>query len=99
VKKHIGSKLRGPFNIEARKCIDNIVLIAHGCGAHMSMSYLDKYGDSKIKETGNTWFHYFCKQRNIEPLSTFDKLMKKHIGSKLRGPFNIEARKLANFPL
>jgi uncharacterized ferritin-like protein (DUF455 family) len=48
-------------------------------------------------KTGNTWFHYFCKQRNIEPLSTFDKLVKKHIGSKLRGPFNIEARKLANF--
>jgi len=29
--------------------IDNIVLIAHGCGAHMSMSYFDKYGDDKIK--------------------------------------------------
>ena len=25
--------------------IDNIVLIGHGCGAHMSMSYIDKYGD------------------------------------------------------
>lgn len=31
------------------KGIDNIVLIAHGCGVHMSMSYLDKYGDDKIK--------------------------------------------------
>ncbi len=29
--------------------IDNIVLIAHGCGAHMAMSYFDKYGDDKIK--------------------------------------------------
>jgi len=28
--------------------IDNIVLIGHGCGAHMSMSYIDKYGDEKI---------------------------------------------------
>ncbi|WP_428087304.1 DUF3530 family protein [Candidatus Thioglobus sp.] len=28
--------------------IDNIVLITHGCGAHMAMSYLDKYGDGKI---------------------------------------------------
>jgi len=28
--------------------IDDIVLIGHGCGAHMSMSYIDKYGDEKI---------------------------------------------------
>ena len=28
--------------------IDNIILISHGCGAHMSMSYFDKYGDDKI---------------------------------------------------
>ncbi len=28
--------------------IDNIILIGHGCGAHMSMSYIDKYGDDKI---------------------------------------------------
>jgi hypothetical protein len=28
--------------------IDNVVLIGHGCGAHMSMSYIDKYGDGKI---------------------------------------------------
>ncbi|MDG2395117.1 DUF3530 family protein [Candidatus Thioglobus sp.] len=29
--------------------IDNVILIAHGCGAHMAMSYFDKYGDDKIK--------------------------------------------------
>ena len=28
--------------------VDNVVLIGHGCGAHMSMSYIDKYGDEKI---------------------------------------------------
>lgn len=28
--------------------IGNIVLIAHGCGAHMAMSYLDKVGDGAI---------------------------------------------------
>ena len=28
--------------------IDNIILISHGCGAHMSMSYFDKYGDDQI---------------------------------------------------
>ena len=28
--------------------INNIVIVAHGCGAHMSMSYIDKYGNSDI---------------------------------------------------
>ncbi len=28
--------------------IDNIILISHGCGAHMAMSYFDKFGDDKV---------------------------------------------------
>ncbi len=46
---------------------------------------------------GNHWFHYLCKQRKLNPLMTFDTLIKKHIGNQLRGPFNLEARKLAAF--
>jgi pimeloyl-ACP methyl ester carboxylesterase len=42
-------RIDAAINFYKAKGIDNIVLIAHGCGAHMSMSYLDKYGDSKIK--------------------------------------------------
>jgi uncharacterized ferritin-like protein (DUF455 family) len=60
----------------------------------LDIIFFDEINHVKI---GNTWFHYLCKQRNIEPLSAFDKLVKKHIGNKLRGSFNIEARKLANF--
>ena len=46
---------------------------------------------------GNHWFHYLCQARKIDPLTTFDNLIQKHIGKQLRGPFNIEARKLADF--
>ncbi|MBW5290215.1 MAG: hypothetical protein Rsou_2014 [Candidatus Ruthia sp. Asou_11_S2] len=46
---------------------------------------------------GNYWFHTLCQQRFLDPIQTFDQLVKKHIGNQLRGPFNIEARKLANF--
>ncbi|SMN10585.1 COG2833: uncharacterized protein [uncultured Candidatus Thioglobus sp.] len=60
----------------------------------LDVIFADEIGHVKI---GNTWFHYLCQQRNIDPLATFDNLVKKHIGSELRGPFNIEARKLANF--
>ncbi|WXU00727.1 MAG: hypothetical protein Ctma_1456 [Catillopecten margaritatus gill symbiont] len=31
------------------KGINNIVIVAHGCGAHMAVSYFEKYGDDKIK--------------------------------------------------
>jgi hypothetical protein len=37
-------RIDAAINFYKAKGIDNIVLIAHGCGAHMSMSYLDKYG-------------------------------------------------------
>ncbi|MDC9715577.1 MAG: ferritin-like domain-containing protein [Gammaproteobacteria bacterium] len=60
----------------------------------LQIIFEDEIGHVKI---GNTWFHYLCQQRRIDPLITFDELIKKHIGSELRGPFNIEARKLADF--
>ncbi|MBA5248534.1 MAG: ferritin-like domain-containing protein [Gammaproteobacteria bacterium] len=70
----------------------------HSNFAHMvnilDIIFKEEIGHVKI---GNKWFHYLCQQRQVEPLHTFDTLVKKHIGSELRGPFNIEARKLADF--
>ncbi len=41
-------RIEAAINFYKQRGIDNIVLIGHGCGAHMSMSYVDKYGDEKI---------------------------------------------------
>ena len=60
----------------------------------LNVIYRDEIGHVKI---GNYWFHYLCKDRNLDPILTFDALIKKHIGSKLRGPFNVEARLLSDF--
>jgi uncharacterized ferritin-like protein (DUF455 family) len=60
----------------------------------LQVIFNDEIGHVKI---GNTWFHTLCQQRNLDPMQTFDQLIQKHIGESLRGPFNIEARKLANF--
>ena len=54
----------------------------------------DEIGHVKI---GNFWYKYLCKMRNIDPIKTFDQLIKKHIGTNLRGPFNTEARLLSDF--
>ena len=41
-------RIDAAINFYKEKGINNIVLIAHGCGVHMSMSFVDKYGDGKI---------------------------------------------------
>ena len=60
----------------------------------LEVIFNDEIGHVKI---GNYWYHQLCKQRTLDPIETFDQLIKQHIGEKLRGPFNIEARKLSNF--
>ncbi len=51
----------------------------------------------KHVKIGNYWFHTLCLEKKLDPLSTFDQFVKKHIGKQLHGPFNIEARRLADF--
>ena len=60
----------------------------------LDIIFKDEIGHVKI---GNYWYQYLCHKRGLDPIKTFDLLIKKHIGSNLRGPFNIEARLLSNF--
>jgi uncharacterized ferritin-like protein (DUF455 family) len=60
----------------------------------LDIIFNDEIGHVKI---GNFWFHYLCQARDIDPIVTFDNMVQQHIGENLRGPFNLEARKLANF--
>ncbi len=60
----------------------------------LDIVFKDEIGHVKI---GNYWFHHLCKQRKLDPVETFEELIDKHIGENLRGPFNVEARKLADF--
>jgi pimeloyl-ACP methyl ester carboxylesterase len=41
-------RIEAAINFYKELGIDNIVLISHGCGAHMAMSYFDKFGDNNI---------------------------------------------------
>ncbi|SFV76804.1 hypothetical protein MNB_SUP05-10-367 [hydrothermal vent metagenome] len=41
-------RIEAAIDFYKQRGIDNIILISHGCGAHMSMSYFDKYGDDEI---------------------------------------------------
>jgi len=46
---------------------------------------------------GNRWYRVLCQQRDIDPVSTYERLTKTYGAPRLRGPFNLPARRLAGF--
>lgn len=46
---------------------------------------------------GNRWYAWLCKERDLEPLSTYASLAKQFRAPLQRGPFNLEARRAAGF--
>jgi len=46
---------------------------------------------------GNHWYRWLCEQRGREPVATYALLAKTFEAPKLRGPFNLEARRAAGF--
>jgi len=60
----------------------------------LSIILRDEVGHVAI---GTHWFNALCKQRGLEPQSTFRNLLNQYYRGKIRGPFNIEARLKAGF--
>lgn len=46
---------------------------------------------------GNHWYKFLCTQRGLDPLTNYAELAKQYDAPKLRGPFNLEARRAAGF--
>lgn len=46
---------------------------------------------------GNHWYVYLCDQQGLEPRAAYDALAARYRAPALKGPFNIEARRLAGF--
>jgi len=46
---------------------------------------------------GSHWFSELCRERSLDPDSTFDELLERYFTGQLRGPFNIPARRRAGF--
>jgi len=60
----------------------------------LDITLADEVGHVAI---GNTWYNWLCAQQGLEPLSTFERLSRQYAAPKLRGPFNLEARREAGF--
>jgi len=46
---------------------------------------------------GNRWFRWLCTERGLDPITTYAALVHTYQPPPLRGPFNLEARRLAGF--
>jgi uncharacterized ferritin-like protein (DUF455 family) len=54
----------------------------------------DEIGHVRI---GDRWFRYCCLQRGLEPESSFRALVEEYFIGRLKGPFNLDARRQVGF--
>ena len=46
---------------------------------------------------GNDWYRYVCEQQGLDPLTQYGVLAAQYRAPRLKGPFNLEARRAAGF--
>lgn len=46
---------------------------------------------------GNRWFRHECERRGESPQAAYDRLARAYGAPRLRGPFNVDARRAAGF--
>ncbi|MBR1375891.1 MAG: ferritin-like domain-containing protein [Cardiobacteriaceae bacterium] len=66
----------------------------HRTAKLLDIIYREEHGHVAI---GSHWFKYCCEQRNIDYREKFTELLTGYLKTKIKGPFNIEARLQAGF--
>ncbi len=46
---------------------------------------------------GNHWYRYLCAQRGLDPVATYAVLAKRYDAPRIKGPLNLDARRMAGF--
>lgn len=46
---------------------------------------------------GNRWYRWLCERAGLDPVPTYRKLAEQYGAPRLRGPFNLDARRQAGF--
>jgi len=70
-----------------------------GAGDHRAGKILDIILRDEIGHVavGNRWYRWVCDARCLDPLTTYAELAERYRAPRLRGPFNLEARRAAGF--
>ncbi len=72
-------------------------LVAAGdlrAGEILDVILADEVGHVAI---GNRWYGWLCRVRGLDPVTTYADLARHHGAPRLRGPFNLVARRAAGF--
>lgn len=66
----------------------------HRAGAILDIILRDEIGHVAV---GNRWYGWLCEQRGLDPVQTYEELRMRYKAPKLKGPFNLAARRAAGF--
>jgi uncharacterized ferritin-like protein (DUF455 family) len=68
-------------------------------GDHASAAVIDRILHDEIGHVaiGNRWFRFLCAQRGLDVHRVYAELAGRHRAPRLRGPFNVAARRAAGF--
>ncbi|MFM2120156.1 MAG: hypothetical protein RL722_1624 [Pseudomonadota bacterium] len=66
----------------------------HRAGEILALILRDEVGHVAL---GNHWYRWLCQARGLNPVAAYAELAARHGAPRLRGPFNLEARRLAGF--
>ncbi|WP_332816381.1 ferritin-like domain-containing protein [Ramlibacter sp.] len=66
---------------------------AHAAGI-LDIILRDEIGHVRV---GNHWYRLLCAERGLDPVQAYAALAARHGAPRLRGPFNLEARRRAGF--
>ncbi|MEX0922973.1 MAG: ferritin-like domain-containing protein [Rhodovibrionaceae bacterium] len=61
----------------------------------LEIIYRDEIGHVAI---GRRWFGWLCQERGLDPVATWQELVKTHFKGGLKPPFNEQGRNAAGFP-
>lgn len=79
----IQARLRKVNTPEARRAIEILDVILRDEIGHVAV--------------GNRWYAWLCAQQGLEPVAHYRHLARLHAAPRLRGPFNVDARRSAGF--
>ncbi|WP_321876576.1 ferritin-like domain-containing protein [Paraburkholderia bannensis] len=66
----------------------------HESAAILDIILRDEVGHVRI---GNHWFRFLCELRGLDPHAAWLELAARYHAPRMRGPFNVEARRSAGF--
>lgn len=100
-------------DLMARLAIVPLVLEARGLDVTPDMiERFERFGDSQSAEVlrtiyedeighvaaGKRWLDILCKNQGLDPIETYQRLVRQNFCGSLRPPFNVPARDAADFP-